>query len=487
MYLMGIDVGTSGCKVALFDTCGKVAKLVSREYGLIYPHSGWMELDPQMVMDSVINCIKECCAEGIGGKVKALAVSTQGEAMVPVSAGGKPLYNAIVTFDNRNISEYQQFSSQFGSIKFEEMTGIPVHPMYSVTKLMWLKNHAPEAFEKADKFLCFGGLVSGMLGAGPVIDYTMACHTLAFDINDKKWSEEILNWCGISADKLPKAVEAGTVIGKVSKKMAELTGLSSDTIIVAGSHDQVCCAIGAGVVGSGVAMDSLGTTESILCVSSKKAQPGSGMPCYLYAIDGLYNCLTFLSSSASILKWFKDSIACDITPYNEFDKKCTKINRPGELLLMPHFAGSGTPYLDFNSKGLIYGLTLGTQKEDLYLSVMEGTAYEARLNMENMLSAGIEIHEFRCIGGGSNSSLWMQIKADITGRQMTSMEVSEAGCLGAAMLASVGAGVYGTCAEATTDWVRVKRVYEPDLLKNKLYNEKFEKYLSMYSMSKELR
>jgi xylulokinase len=490
MYLMGIDVGTSGCKAALFNVKGVLVKSAYRAYPLIFSQTGWMELDPMEVYAAVISCMKECCADGMGKDVMSVAVSSQGEAIIPVGSDGKPLYNSIVTFDTRNIREYEWFSSRFEKAEIMKITGAPIHTMFSLTKILWIKNHLPEIYSRIWKLMCFGDFISFKLGAGPAMDYSMASRTMAFDIVKKEWSDRILDPCGVSKHLLPDAVSSGTRIGTISKEISEETGLSQGAVIAAGGHDQVCCALGAGVVESGIAMDSLGTTESILCISNKTVVTPEmieyNLPCYVYAVEGFYAYLTFLSCSGSILKWYKEGLLGDNTPYPEFDKRSGALGRPGGIFMLPHFAGSGTPYLDVKSKGIFAGLTLGADKYGLYLAIMEGTAFETLINIENMEKCGIELREFRCIGGGSNSDIWMQIKADVTGKSMTSMEVSEAGCLGAAALAGTGIGEFKNGAEAVKKWVKAKNVFEPDASMHEQYCAEYKKYRNLYEVSKSI-
>jgi len=489
--LLGLDVGTSGCKAVVFDLSGKKIASSSRNYSLIFPRDGWMELDPSLVVNCALDCIKSCVVECGDKKIAALAISSQGEAIIPVDGAGNPLMNAIVTFDNRNRDEYAWFSERFDKEYVMRITGAPIHTMFSLLKILWIKNNLPEVYGKTWKFMCFGDYLSYRLGAEAVIDYSMASRTMAFDIVKKEWSLPLLESCGIPVSKMPKAAPSGTIIGKVSEAAAHTTGLSAETFIVTGGHDQACCALGAGVLRDGTAMDSLGTTESIVCVS-KALHVTNGMmennlPCYCYTIDGMYAYLSFLSSSGGILKWFHDGILGASEGYSYFNEAAAK-EYPGYsgLLLLPHFAGSGTPYLDFDSKGVIAGLTLGTSKYQIYKAIIEATCFESRLNIERMEQSGITLNELYCVGGGSKSALWLQLKADITGKTVISLDVPEFGCLGAAMLAGLGAGVYKDAESAFKSFEFEKTLYAPVAESKEIYNAVYRKYEKLYALSKEL-
>lgn len=493
MYYMGIDVGTSGCKVQVIDSGGSVIAFASKVYPVLHPNTGWLELDAENVLSCVLECICGVCYGGTAKKIKALSVSTQGEAIIPVDKSYKPIYNAILTFDIRNNDEYLNFKSLAGKDEVTRETGAPIHPMFSVTKIMWHKNKNAEIYDKTYKFLCFGDFISCRLGAEPCIDYTMAARTMAFNIKTYGWSDKLLGYGDIDKSKLPKAVKAGEIIGKISKEISELTGLSRDTLIVAGAHDQACCALGAGVTSSKVIMDSLGTTESILCVQQEsilnKELTDNNIACYPYVIDNHYAYLSFLSCCGSIVNWYKDELLGGRLQPAELDALAAKNSDPSGIFVLPHFAGSGTPYLDFNSTGIITGLTLGTPKEDIFKAILESTAYEMRQNVSIMEKCGVKAGHIRCIGGGAKSPFWLQIKSDVTGIPITSMAVSEAGCYGAAMIAACGSGLINekNLSELADAWVKEIKTYEPRMDKKKIYDEYFEKYKNLYQMSLSIR
>lgn len=493
MYILGLDVGTTGCKAAVFDTWGNVIEYSYKEYPLIYPRKGWMELNPELVFQSVLWCIKQCTSRCNGMEIKALSVSSQGEAIIPVGFDGASLANAVVTFDTRNIGEYGWFRDNFDKVETMRITGAPQHTMFSITKMLWIKNNLPDVFEKVWKFMCFGDYISYRLGSDPVIDYSMASRTMAFDIIKKDWSDAILDKCGISRGKLPETAHSGRIIGKVNKTLAVELGISTETLIVTGGHDQACCSLGAGVLESGIAMDSLGTTESIVCVSKDAVltpeMVDMNLSCYVYVANNLYAYLTFLSCSGSVLKWLRDNFLGygDANIYSEMDKIVEeKYQNPTGIFVLPHFSGSGTPYLDFNSKGVIAGLTLDTDRFQLYKAILEGTALETRINLECMENCNIVIDELRCIGGGSRSDVWLQIKADVTGKKITALEVPEAGCLGAAILAGIACGAFSNVEEAVEKYVKIKCEFFPHKELHEKYNDIFNRYRNVYHISKAL-
>jgi len=319
------------------------------------------------------------------------------------------------------------------------------------------------------------------LGAAPCIDFGMAARTMAFDIKSKKWNTHLLSLCSIPEQKLPRAVSAGTVIGKVSASVSALTGLSTDTIIASGAHDQSCCALGAGVINSGIAMDSLGTTESLLCVHDEaddlRELISNNLSTYPYILPGKQATLAFLSCCGSVVDWFSSSLLAGSETPSQLDKLADAVSEPTGIFVYPYFAGSGTPSLNFSSKGSIINLTLATTAGELYKAILEGTAYEVRRNISLLERTGICVSEYRCIGGGSHSDTWMQIKSNIAGVALTSMKTTQAGCAGAAILAMQGSG-FGDACDLSRRFAEIGKTYIPDKETHSLYDELFEEYLS---------
>ena len=486
--LMGIDVGTSGCKTAVFSSDGQQLAVSFEPYDLICPFPGAMELDPEIVMKAVLKTMEGCASACDMKRVAALAVSTQGEAAVLTDANGIPLFNALLTFDSRNEKEFEWFKGEFSAEHIAELTGMPVHPMFTVTKLLYLREHEKEKFNAVKRIMCFGDFVVFRLGAEPCVDYSMAARTMMFDLKNRCWSKEILDRCGLEEEKLSRPVPAGTVIGTVNPAIAEHLGMDLSVKIVAGSHDQICCAVGSGITESGIAMDSLGTTESTACIDGqlliRDIVEKRNIPVYEYPISGNYAYMSFLTCSASLLKWFKEKVLhySGDDYYTEYENYArAHLKNPTGLYLLPYFAGAGTPDMDFKARGLLYGLTLDTDSYRIYKAIMESVSFEQKINLENMTAGGIKISEMRCIGGGARSDLFLQTKADITGLRVLRMETKETGCLGAAMLAGIGSGITGSVSDTVRRFVRTGREFLPDPEMSEKYREGFEKYRKIYS------
>jgi len=474
MVYLGMDIGTSSCKIAAFNEHGKALAVTMREYPLIFPESGWMELDANTVWENVVECARECCFSLDGAEITAVSVSSQGEAIIPVDKNGKAIYNSIVTFDNRCREEVRRLKELFTNREMVKITGSPIHSMFSLPKIMWIKNNLPDIYQRTSTFMCYGDFISYKLGARGAIDYTMASKTQLFDIKEKRWSKQIIRRTLLDEEKLPEVVPSGEIIGKIPERISRITGITKGALVVAGAHDQSCCAVGAGVLDVGTIMNSLGTTESFLCVDDKfitnKNTIESNILSCAYACEDRYAYLTFLSSSGSILNWYKNQIVRDTTPFNQYDRIAKERHRPSTVRLVPYFAGSGTPYMDDLATGIFSGLTLSTDRIDMYLAILEGTALEGARNIEIMKKCGIAVNEIRCIGGGAKSEIWMQIKADAYGMPLTLMEVNESGAMGAAALAAAAANRCDI-KDITEKWCKKARVFSPNWKQHEIYQE----------------
>lgn len=486
MNILGVDIGTTGCKAVLFDESFQVAAESYQAYQLYMPDSEKKELNPKEVQDAVFYCIKQSCQNGKGKEVAAIAFSAQGEAIVPVDKNGDPLGNVMVSFDTRNKEDLTRLQELFPPERLMSLTGLPMHTMFTLPKILWLKRMQPHIYDKTWKFMCFADYMAYILGAEPVMDYSLASRTMLFDIKSRCWNQEIIDACELDADKLPKLAPSGTPIGTIQKELAQKLGLNPDTLIVTGGHDQVCCGLGAGVIYNGTAMNSMGTTDSIMCVSevftSGIQQKNFNIPCGCYYKDGIFANHSFVLTTGSIIQWFRTKLfEKQPIEFAWLEQELKKHVSPTGMLFIPHFSGAGTPSLNSSSKGSWLGLGLDTEPAKMYKAVLEGIAFECRLNMENMEYAGIPIDKVRCIGGAAASQAYLQIKADIFGKKIEQVEVKEAGCFGAALMAAYGKKLIHSYDEVLSEKISVIREFLPDSKRRQQYGELFRKYKELHT------
>lgn len=495
MSYMGLDVGTTGCKAVVFDECGKAVSSSYREYPVISDREGWAEIDSQLVSDSCLDVIREAaCA--CSDPIRAMSITCQGEAFTPIGASGEILGNAMVSSDSRAADVVKRFGQEFGLKRLYEITGHTAHPMFTLFKLLWLRDNRPEIWAAARRFLCFEDLIQHRLGIEPSISWPLAGRTMMFDVRSHRWDAQILAAMGLDETKLTNPKPPGEVVGVIPSKIADDLGLSDHTIVVSGGHDQPCAALGAGVTTSGRGMYATGTVE---CICAAFTQPilgaglfDSNLCTYDYTIAGMYATIAFSLTGGNLLKWFRDEWGqqeveqARRTGADPYDLLLAGLpNTPTNLLVLPYFTPSGTPYFDTDISGAIMGLRLTTSRSEVLRGLLEGVALEMRLNLDIMHRCGIGVDELIAVGGGAKNRKWTQLKADVLNRPITTVAVTEAGCLGAAALAR--AADTGECVESIVkNWVQVTDVANPNPENAAVYERRFSEYAELYPALKKL-
>jgi xylulokinase len=495
--LMGLDIGTTGCKASIFDENGNLSSYAYKEYSIINNGPGHFEIDPEKVWEATKYVIAGAVKSNKGDKVTAISTSSLGESTVPIDVNGRVLYNSQLYMDTRGEEQCERLKTVIGLDKIMEYTGLHAHPMYTICKVMWFREKMPEIYKKVWKFMLFGDYILYKLGNVSVLDYSLASRTMAFNIIKKEWENSIFEAAEIDCKAFSKPVASGVVVGSISRTIANEVGLPEKVSLVTGGHDQICAAIGGGIIKPGLAIDNIGTTECIIPAFNKpflnKSMLKNKFSCVPHAIDGMFATYAFNFTAGSLLKWYRDNFAAaelaeslkiGENVYSILDKKAWR--EPTNILVLPHFAGSGTPYMDTSARGAIFDLGFDVTPGKFYRAMLEGVNYEILYNIECLNDAGIHINELRAAGGGANSDLWLQIKADILGREIVALNVAEAGCLGAAILAGVATGTYSSISHAVERLVNVRNVFYPSEKKHELYLENYYKYKKMYNVVKEV-
>lgn len=491
MSLMGVDVGTTGCKASVFSDSGKLVSQAYREYDIVSQNPGWQELDSKELWEKVKTVISEAASKSKENPVSALSVSSFGEGMIPVSEDRKILANCILGLDNRGQEHVDLFEHGLGAEEFYRINGNILGHTYSMPKLKWIQEHRRELFDKTYKFLLGHDFVCFMLGCEPTTSYSMANRTLLFDLTTKKWSQRLLNLADIPEDKLPGLVPSGTVIGTVSNKIADDLGLPMGVKVVAGGHDQCCNALGVGVIGTGAAVYGIGTftciTPAYSCIPDPSKMLHNGMNIEDHVVSGLYVSFLYNGTGGSVLKWFRDSLArldkqqAEKDGVDVYDRLMKEVpTEPTNLMVLPHFTVTGPPLFESQTSGVISGLTLQTTRGEILKGLLEGVTYYFKEGVEYMMQAGISIDEYRATGGGSKSSEWLQLTADIMGKLVVRPSITEAGMLGASMLAGIGTGVFASIEEAVDRCVKIESAFEPDSRKHETYQERMALYRELY-------
>ena len=496
MSFIGLDIGLTGCKACLFDEdTGRLLASAYREYRTETPRPGRQELNPATVWRGIREVLAALADTARKDTPKALAVSSHGESAVPVGPDGADLANAISTLDQRITDLDDIMSGGMATPEMCAVTGQPPHTMYTLPHILWLRRHQPDLVEKTWKFLCFQEYALYRLGAEkPATSYSQAARTWAFDVHRKEWSAPLLSSYGLDADIFAQAVPAGTVIGEMSPAVSDELGLPAAIRLVTGGHDQACGALGTGVVRSGLAVDATGTVE---CITPSFALPLPADVVMKYnfcnsphVVDGLYVTFAWNITGGSLLKWYRDTLS------HAEAQALAKAGRdfyaeslqglpsgPSGLLVLPHFAGSGTPWFWKDSSGTILGLDFQTDKKRLLAAFLEGVTFEMKYNLTMLGEAGLEVERFMAAGGGAKSDAWLQIKADIFGRPVVRTDVTEGACLGCAMLCAHA--LHGAPYEyLAREWVREVRVFEPDPERTARYKRYLDLYYQMIAATR---
>lgn len=490
MAFAGIDVGTSGCKVLVYDLDGNVIFKASRRYSE-KSSQGYRELDPEIVLSQVKSALKET---GIGcpQPIEALAITTLGESVVCLDREDRCLFPSMVTGDKRGIEETRRLRQMFGAEQILNITGVPPSEMFGLPKLMWL-NENTDVVREADKILFYEDFIGYVLTGKRFISYSSAARSMAFDVEKKVWSSPLLSAVGIREEQMSVPVECGHIVGRILPETAAELQLNPDLLVVSGGHDQSCAALGSGLNRMEVGECGLGTCEFTFMMLPKPVKEpfmiDSDLTCIPYVFPNTY--LTSLEvTTCGILKnWGRDTIfrgifekygARDENFYSHMDRAVQDWKT--DLLLLPQFGSSGNPNINYSVRGTVTGLTTNTRTEEFYLAMLEGMTFQSYLAYEKTKPLGVGMKKIILTGGGASSETMMKIRANVYNMTTATITTTESGTLGCMMLAATALGKYKTLNEGIARVVRIKKEYAPDPVMHAYYMQKFEKYKKLYDL-----
>ncbi len=456
-YLLGADIGTTSLKAAVFDETGKQIRSVTKDYTLTVSGDR-VEFAAEDYFRLFSKAYEEVC-EGL--EITALSVDTQCETLILTDDAGTPLCPAIVWLDNRAAKEAELIREKFGNELVYSITGQPeITATWPAAKLLWVKENLPDVFAKTKKIFLLEDYILYRLTGKFVTEQTLQSSSLYFNIKTLTWWQEMLDFIGITPSQLPKIEKSATPIGHYK-----------GAAVVTGAIDQIAGAIGAGVIGKGIISEMTGTTMAIFAPTEKipAYDPCSIIPCHVN-FDGKYCLLAWTPTAGIALKWFKNNL-CEQFNFAELDALAETV-APGcnGLTFLPYLCGSTMPKYDPSARGAFLGLTMEHTRAHMVRSVLESVACLLKENLDYMHA---DCTEIRSMGGGANSPLWCQIKADMTGKRIVTLKNNETACLGSAFLAGLGAGIYRDISECA-DMVAVRREYIPD---GKDYSECYKNFI----------
>jgi len=485
--LGGIDVGTTGCKITIYENDGTLAYQAYRDYPVT--RAGEHEVQASAIWQGVQEVIKDAalhCKD-----IQAIGITSFGESCVLLDEKDEPILPVMLYTDIRGKEQSERLAEKIGSEYIEQVTGVHPHEMYSLPKVMWIKERRPEEFAKAKHICMMEDYVIYMLTGNAVIDYSLAARSLGFNIHKLEWSNSIFEAAGIDKKLFSKPVISGTKAGTVKKDLAEALGLSQDVVIVPVGHDQVAAAIGSGVFEKGTGIDGAGTVECIAPlyegIPEGRTMAEGGYAVIPYVIPGHFVTYAFSYAGGALISWYIQNFA-------KYEKQLAKESgrsvyeileenmkdEPTGILVLPHIAGAATPYMDMDAKGAVTGLTISHNASDVYRAMMEGVCYEMVLNMEWLEEAGIRPGKLRATGGGASSKVWMQMKADMLNVPIVSLGNAEAGAVGCAMMAGIATGVFKDLQDAAGVMITEGATYYPRREKHEAYMAHYARYRELY-------
>ena len=466
--VLAIDFGTSGCRSALYDEQLSMLDCATEEYPIICVSDKEIEQDADVWWEKAKKTIKEVVGRySKPEEISAISLSSQGIGLVPIDENGRTLSNSISWLDTRCVEETKYIENTFGKSDIYRITGKRISPLYSLPKLMWIKKHCSEIYSKAWKFLLPMDFIQYRLSGKCITDYTMASGTMYYDVASQSWSEKLLKENGLSSDKLSEIMWAGEPIGTIIPEVADELGLSSKVLIVNGAQDQKCAAHGAGVSDKCAAV-SLGT-GSVVSQISNHSMVDSEMriPFFSYIEPNTWNLEGVINTSGSAYSWFSKEFGAGMS-YDEINEAASSIILPNQTMFYPYLSGPSSPFWNEGS-GTFTGISLMTTKGNLARAIMEGIAYSIRENLDAMEKISNKVTELHVYGGGSKSSLWCQIIADVNNTDVVCLSSSETALAGAARLAYKALGI------KTSPLSESKR-YKPDKKSVEMYQKSYEKY-----------
>ncbi len=447
---LGLDIGTTSLKAAVFDNEGKRLAVRAIDYTLNTDSAtGFIEFAPDRYIEMCKSVIDDLAIEC--GGIDAISVDTQGETLIVTDRDGNPLYPAIVWLDNRATDEADAITRRFGTERVYNVTGQPeITAGWPASKLLWLKNNKPEIFSKIKKvFMLEDWVLYGLTGEF-VTEPTIQSSTTYYDIVNADWWEEMLSFIGVDKGVLPRLVPTAAKIG-------EYKGIP----VVSGMLDQIAGTIGAGVTDGEKISEMTGTIMAICALADEipEYRADSIIPCHVHAIPGKYCRILWSSTAGMALKWFKNQLAEEFD-FRELDELAAPIS-PGSdgLTMLPYFCGSTMPKYNPDARAAFAGINLSHTRGHFARAIMEAIAFTLRQDLEYIGTDSIK--EIRITGGGAKSPLWASIKADVTGKILRTVTEDETACLGSALCAAVGIGAFSSLKEACESAVTTKRSYVP--------------------------
>jgi xylulokinase len=458
--IVGLDVGTTGLKAVAIDENGVVLAKAEEEYPLAAPQPGWSEQDPEDWWRAAQRALAR-----LGGEQGAIGLSGQMHGLVALDANDEVLRPAILWNDQRTAAECAEIEATVGLERLVALTGNRALTGFTAPKLLWLRRHEPDVYRRISHVLLPKDYVRLRLTGEHAIDAADASGTLLFDVAHRRWSDEVCGALDIPLEWLPPAYESTEI---------------------AGAGDQAAGALGVGIVRPGPLSVVLGTSGVVFAaLDSFAADPLGRAHVFCHAVPGAWHAMGVMLSAAGSLRWLRDAVGGDYETLTAEAARWPPVTEG--LLFAPYLTGERTPHADADVRAAFQGLSLGHDRGALVRAVLEGVAYGLRDSLELLRTLGVEAASARVSGGGARSRLWLEIVASVLGLPLELTAVEEGAAYGAALLAGIRAGVWRDAGEAVATCVHVRETIEPDSAWQRVYEEGYRRFRTLYPALKEVR
>lgn len=476
MLVIGLDVGTTGTKAIITDEKGTVLSSGYREYPL-ESRNGNVTQAAWDWWDATVRAIHTALQSVDPRQVRAIGISTQGASMLAADKNGDPLCEVITWMDTRATKEADALSNAIGKEKIYRKCGWLPNPSLDAAKILWMRRNTPEIFSMADTFISTLEFINRKLTGKNIIDPTNAAIRQLFDMETGTWDDEILNFLEISKSRLPEVLPVASLVGTLTPEAAAELGLSPEVAVFNGAHDQYCASIGSGAVDTGDMLLATGTTWVVLGVTDRLLYTDNHICPGIHPVKGKFGAMASLVSAGSALNWYKEIVDSD---FRTMDREAaTRAESTKNLFVLPYVLGAGFPHNRPELRGAMFGLDAGHDRYHIARAIMEGVAFEASIVLEQFAAQGMRIDKLMMTGGAARSDLWSEIVGYVTGCEIYRPQEPETCCLGAAMIAFVGLGVYDNFNACRSAMVKSRRLELSDQSMYDFYREKGRRYRTL--------
>ena len=495
-YLLGIDIGTTGVKTILVDEEGRTVKSRTVEHPLFTPQPNWSEQDPEDWWKGTVGSVREVVSGIDPEAIVGIGLSGQMHSSVFLDKRDEVIRPAILWNDGRTAPQCRWITDTVGLENLERWVANPALEGFTAPKVLWLREHEPARYAKVKTLLLPKDYIRFRLTGEKAMEMSDAAGTLLLDVRARKWSKAMLDALDLSPEMLPEVYESVDGCGRITKKVAEQTGLKAGTPVVGGGADNACGATGAGIVKEGRVLSSVGTSGTVVAHCDEvKVDPEMRVHSFCHSVPRRWYLMGVTLSAGNSLRWFRDVFGgaeremearTGVDAYDLLTKQAERAEPGSEgLLFLPYLTGERTPHQDADARGVFFGIGARHTRAHVVRSVLEGITYAMLDSLEIIRSLGVRVEEIRGTGGGARSAFWRQLQADVYGAPVMTVNNLEGPAFGAALMAGVGAGVFRDLVEAADALVKVENVTEPIAEHSTVYQECYGLFRALYPALRE--